>query len=290
MQTKFLSLAALSALLMLLGLAAAQQTLEKIPVVDFKRTLVLDADGLKQFEPFDVKCEPCKGLRDWTCQGCDKADLPNCPECKGTKKAPCRACAGKGKAHDPLLEHTCTFCRGAAWYDCAQCAGAGFFFETSPDGGRVQMPCGACKKVGAYACDACAGKRVLETVRIKRKPPSEASLDDLRAAQAEQLAWMAELEAFEPLDRAAKSTKALEKQLARPGRALPALKDMQVLLEHVQKGLSRAGAGYVNYEERQSFQFMVFRDRSIHLLRHNLRVLELCIERAEFNESVAENK
>lgn len=286
---KLLSLLGLS-LFALLGLAASQQTLEKIPVVDFQRETELDPAGLKQFKAFDVKCEACRGLRDWTCQGCDKLDLPNCPECKGTKKAPCRVCAGRGKTHDPLLEHTCTYCRGSAWYDCAQCGGMGYFFENSAGGERLQKPCGACKKVGRYACNPCGGKRVVDTVRIKRKAPSDASAADLRATQAELQSWMAQLEAFEPLDRAAKSTKALEGLVARPGRTLAPLKDMLALLEEVQKGLTRAGAGYQNYEERQNFQFLLFRDRSIHLLRHNLRALELCIERADFNETVAKNK
>ena len=270
--------------------AAALQTLEKIPDVNFERAVEVDANGHQQFAAWDVKCEACRGLREWECMGCKDRDLPNCSECKGTKKAPCRVCAGVGKLPDPLLEHICTYCRGSSWYDCAQCAGAGLFYETSPGGERLEKPCGACKKVGRYACNPCGSKRLVETLRVKRKPLTEVSLGDLRELRTEVAGWEAELALLEPLDRAAKTEKALEKIVARPGRTLPPLKDMLVLLEEVQKGLSRAGAGYQNYEERQNHQFRLFRDRSIHMLRHNLRVLDLCIARAEFNENVAEKK
>ena len=78
--------------------------------------------------------------------------------------------------------------------------------------------------------------------------------------------------------------------LAKPSKTVPALKDMLALLEEVQKGLSRAGANYTNFVERQTFEYLSFRNRSIHLLRHDARVLDLCIERAEFNENVAKTK
>lgn len=272
------------------ALAAAQQTLERIPTVDFQRPTQLDAAGLKQFQAFDVKCEPCHGIRQRECEGCKGRELPNCPECKGTKRAPCRTCAGVGKLPDPLLEHICTYCRGGTYYDCALCNGMGFFYENSPGGERIEKPCGGCRRAGSYPCNVCGGKRLVSTLRIKRKPPTEATLGELREARAELEGWMKELEAFEPEDRAARSIKTLERILARPGRALPPLKDMLALHDEVQKGLVRAGSGYQNFAERQDFQIMIFRNRSIHLLRHNLRVLELCIERAEFNEGVAKSK
>lgn len=282
---------ALLTLFALFGLALSQQTLEKVPTIDFTRETEVDEQGFQQFKAFDVACEDCKGEGTTVCLGCKDRELPNCTECDGKKRATCRTCAGKKKLHDPLLHLTCTFCKGSGWYDCALCGGRGIITETnSNDSTSVEKPCGACKKAGRFVCTPCDGKRVLETIRIRKKPAMEASLDDLRETRTELEAIAKELEPFEPLERMSKTQKALETMLAKPSKTVPALKDMQVLLEEVQKGLARAGANYTNFLERQTFEYLTFRNRAVHLLRHDLRVLELCIQRAEFNENVAKTK
>ena len=279
-----------AALCVCLGLAPLQQTLEKIPATDFTRETEVDAAGLKQFKAFEAKCPNCEGQKEATCLGCEGRELPNCSECKGTKRAPCRMCAGKGALPDPLLQVVCMYCRGSSWYDCALCAGQGFFTETSAEGGSVDKPCGGCKKVGRYVCTVCEGGRLLDTQRIRKKPLMEATAAELREAREKLTAFEKELAVFEPLERAAKTSKALEALVAKPSKLVPQLADMLLLLEEVQKGLSRAGANYTNFGERQNFQFLTFRDRSVHLVRHDLRVIELCLERAEFNENVAKTK
>jgi hypothetical protein len=287
--SKTLTLVAVT-LFVLLGFAVSQQTLQNVPTVDFTRETELDDKGLKQFKAYDVACEPCKGEGTTVCEGCKDRELPNCTECAGKKRATCRTCAGKKKLHDPLLHLTCTYCKGSGWYDCALCGGDGIITEKSTDGTTTDKPCGGCKKVGRFVCTPCEGKRVLDTIRFRKKPALEASLAEMREARAELEATMKEFEPFEPLERASKTEKALEAMLAKPSKTVPALKDMQVLLEQVQDGLSRAGANYTNFLENQRFEFLTFRNRSIHLLRHDVRVLELCIERAEFNENVAKTK
>ena len=273
-----------------LALSLAAQTLEKIPETNFTREVELDADGRQQFKAFDVKCEPCRGRGTWDCRGCYKRELPNCSECDGTQKAPCRDCAGTGKLLDPLVELPCPYCSGSSWYDCALCAGGGEIIENRPNGESTRKPCGACKQVGRYPCIVCEGARKLPSIPVKKKAPVDAKLKDLRAVREELVAVQAQLEAFEPAGRAAKSAKELSKLLSKPSRTLPPLKDMQDLLETVEKGLVKAGSGYANFEERQDHQFRVFRDRSIYLVRHSIRVLDLCIARAEFNENVGSKK
>lgn len=287
--SKSLALAIVT-LFVLLGFAISQQTLEKIPTVDFTRETELDEKGLKQFKAYEVACEPCKGEGTTVCEGCKDRELPNCTECKGTKRATCRTCAGKKKLHDPLLHLTCTYCKGSGWYDCALCAGRGIISEKSADGTTAEKPCGGCKKVGRFVCTPCDGEGVLDTIRFRKKPAMEASLTELRETRAELEAAMQEVEAFEPLERQSKTEKALAALLAKPSKTVPALKDMQALLGEVQDGLSRAGANYTNFVENQRFEYLTFRNRSVHLLRHDVRVLELCIERAEFNENVEKTK
>ena len=276
---------------------AAQQTLEKIPEPDFVRETVIDDQGYQQFAPYDVKCEACRGLGTWTCAACEKREgLPACTVCgaeKGTpkeeRKAPCRLCAGTRKLLDPLIELPCTHCQALAWYPCAQCGGAGVYYETRGEH-RTELPCRACDQKGYYPCNVCEQERKVPTYRFKRDLPTEAELDDLQEARGEVAGWLAELEVFEPLDRASKTQKAMEKMLARAKRDIPQLDAMLELLDEVQSGLSKVGAGYQNYEERQNFQFLIFRNRSVHLLRHDLRALDQCIQRAEYNEKVDEKK
>jgi hypothetical protein len=269
---------------LLCAASSPAQVLEKIPEVQIERDTELDAAGLRQFVPFEVKCPASQGRANFKCLGCDGVEMPHCTECDGTKLAPCRTCAGTGNLLDPLVEMVCPYCRGSAWYNCAQCNGFGSFGVNQADGSSVRQKCGSCKEQGRFACSVCGGTRKLPSVRVKKKAPTEAALKDLAATHAALAEVLAELETFEPVDRPAKSQKALEKLLAKPKKTLPPLGDMLELLEDVLKGLTKAGAGFQNYEERMDHQLRVFRDRSIYLLRYQLRVLDLCIERAEFNE------
>ena len=94
------------------------------------------------------------------------------------------------------------------------------------------------------------------------------------------------MDAFEPAERPGKSDKALSKILAKPARQLEALAGMQDMLETVVKGLTKAGANLQSYEANVTHQYLVFKDRTLFLLKHQVLLLDLCIERAEHNEQV----
>ncbi len=289
MMSRNLSLA-LASLLVLVGLAASQRTLPKIPVVDFTRETTLDAKGLQQFAPFSVECERCKGEGTTVCEGCLEVDMPACTECTGKKRATCRLCDGTKKLHDPLAKRPCVYCEGSGWYDCALCNGFGDIKENAADGTSTSLPCGACKKVGRFVCKPCEGTGVMATVAIKKKPVTEASAEDLTEQKVALEAALKEFEAFQPLERASKTDKALEALVGKHRRTRPELADALALLFEVQKGLARAGAKYVNFPETQAFEYLLFRDRSIHLMRHDVRAIELCLARATHNETVAKSK
>ena len=69
--------------------ARAQQTTRlKIPPPEFKRESELDVTGLRQWKPFDVQCEQCKGMTNLACEHCKQANFPICNECDLTKRAP----------------------------------------------------------------------------------------------------------------------------------------------------------------------------------------------------------
>ena len=57
-------------------------------------------------------------------------------------------------------------------------------------------------------------------------------------------------------------------------------------LQVTQKGLTKAAAIYEQYDAKVLNVNYIFTDRSVYVIRHQLRVLDLCIARAEFNEKV----
>ncbi len=276
------------ALVILLGSAALTpaQILEKIPEVKIERELVVDEDGLKQWKPFEIKCEPCHGRGTHECLGCKDRDIPNCTECEGEKRGACRYCVGTGKLLDPIEAMVCAFCRGSGWYDCGQCGGSGKINESDGKGNDVTINCGACKKVGRYVCVVCEGERSIPSVRVKRGSPSEAEHDDILKMQETLGEILTYLEEFEPEGRASKVRKSLEKDLKKPAKAFKPVAGMLELMETVQKGIEKVGAKYTNFQSRLDHQCRVLRDRTIYTLRFQIRVLELCAARAEFNENV----
>ena len=57
------------------------------------------------------------------------------------------------------------------------------------------------------------------------------------------------------------------------------------LLDDVLKGIKSHGAGYTGFEEDLTTQFLIFKDRTVYLLQHQIRAAEQSLERATFNES-----
>ncbi|MCB9915131.1 MAG: hypothetical protein H6828_08285 [Planctomycetes bacterium] len=272
--------------------APVQQVLEKVPDVTFTRETEVDANGLQQFKPLSIECEACRGRGEWDCPVCknSEAPRPDCVICGGDQKATCSACAGQKKVLDPLVELICPYCQGLAWYPCALCGGGGQIQEKNANGEKTLKPCGGCKSVGFFACTVCEGARKIPAVQVKKKPATEAKLKELQALREELHALDEALMPWEPANGWSKSFKSLEALLKKSGKALPPLKDMLPLLETVEKGQVKAGSGYQNFEENLDHQMRIFRNRSVYLVRHSVRVLDQCIARAEFNENAAAKK
>lgn len=269
-----------------LGLAfplapAAAQNRPKIPEPKVERAWEEDAAGLRQWQAFEVVCTHCKGAKTHVCEHCKDAAYPICLECDGTKRATCRTCAGIGSMPDPLVELACPYCWGSSWYTCGQCNGFG---KIQVD--NVDTKCGACKEQGLLACTACKGKRRVAVATVGRKGPGEASAADLRETRALFAETLTALQAYEPDKNPSKSLKEFAKVVAPAAKDLKVIKDMQSLLESSIKGLRSYGAGYVSYEERLMFQFLVFKDRTVYLLQYQLGLFDVCLERADFNEKV----
>jgi len=278
----FRTLLTILLLVLMSGVFTTQEVRRKIPPPEFDRETVVDENGLQQWAPFDHECPHCHGRGIAPCVMCTQGpDNPNCLACGGKKECRCLACNGTKKVLDPILTMRCAYCDGTGFYRCGLCAGAGKIGP--PD---QPISCGACKKKGLYVCTACEGKGVVPTIRIKRKLPWEAKLKDMQDLRKLLQETIETMQKFEPQERASKSMKAIEASVKKVQKKLPPLKGMLELLETVQKGLTKAGAAYQGHEERLAYQFLTFNDRSVYFLQYQVRVLDLCIARAEFNESV----
>lgn len=268
------------ALLSALAPPAGAQNRPKIPPPDFEREWELDDEGLRQWKAYDVVCTHCKGAKSHECEHCTGNELPICLECDGTKRATCRTCAGTGRMPDPLVELACPYCWGSSWYNCGLCNSWG---SLTVEG--TETRCGACKQKGLLACVACDGKRRVAVVEVGRKGPGEASVKDLREALETLQTTLAAVEAFQPDSNPSRGIKSFAKTLDPVERDLDPAKDMQDMLERVLKGLKSYGAGYASYEDNLIHQFLVFQDRTVYLLQHQIRLVEQCLALAEFNET-----
>jgi hypothetical protein len=181
---------------------------------------------------------------------------------------------------DPLVELACPYCWGSTWYPCGLCNSWGYLTVEGKE-----TKCGACKQQGLLACLACDGQRRVPVMKIGRKGPGEASAKDLREALEDLQATLTALEAWQPEANPSRSAKSFGKVFDPVERDLKVTKSMQDMLESVLKGVKSYGAGYANYEDRLIHQFLVFQDRSVYLLQHQIRLVEQCLALAEFNET-----
>lgn len=261
------------------------QVRRKLPEPAVDRAWETDAEGLRQWTAFDERCALCRGGKTTECEHCKGyEDLPACAECDLTKKADCRACRGSGRAHDPLEALVCPYCWGSTWYGCKLCKTRGRY--PVKGGGKREQKCGACKTRGAFLCTPCKGLGFFPAAKIGSGGPGDAKLKNLRNAREKLAKALEEMKAFEPVHESrSKSEKAFTKAIDPAARVLPAVKGMKSLLETSLKGLGK-GAGYVGYADWVDAEFLEFKDRTVFFLRHQLLLLDLCIERAEFNEQV----
>lgn len=256
----------------------------KLPIPDkYERTTELDDNGLEQWTEYrQLACPNCQGKKTTVCFHCDGLIRnQQCLECKMKKKVTCRVCAGLGHVPDPLEKVVCPHCLGATIFPCDICGWEG---GTMVKGGsKKPAACVACKWQGSYPCTVCRGARLVDPVKLK---PSvgEASLKDLlkaREAIATVLAAMAE---FEPGgSKTRKDIKAYSKLLTPATRYLPPLKSAQKAFEAVMKKALK-GEVWIGHEEREVAVIKRFMQHHGYYLQHQKRLLDLCVERAEFNE------
>ncbi len=281
-----------SRLLLLFGLfallvpTAFAQVRYRIPEPQIERLEEVDANGLKQWKALDEKCPYCNGKKTAKCGHCDGNELPTCAECSSTKEATCRYCGGSGKKIDPLVEMTCPYCVGAGWHDCALCKSRGSY--PVQGGGANEQKCGSCKEKGAIPCSVCKGKHVIPVLKVGKKGPGYAKAAELKDAKKDLEKAMEAVNAYLPVGKE-QSKKDLYKAVGKYQKLLPALKDMQTLLDETLNGL-RKGAGYVGYDEWLLNEFVVFKDRTIYLLKHQMLLVDLCLAHAEHNEKVEAEK
>lgn len=256
------------------------QSRPKIPPPDFKRETEVDEAGQTKWKPFEVECPNCKGSKNQVCEHCKDSAVPICMECEGNKRTTCRPCGGKGKLPDPLIELACPYCWGSSWYVCGLCNSFGFL---SIDNNETK--CGACKQKGLLKCSACEGKRRVETIKVGKKNLGDAAAKDLTETLAKLKTALTALEKYEPDANPSRSAKNFDKLLEPLERDLKAIKGMQTLREDILKGIKSYGAGLSGFEDRLIHQFLVFRDRTVYLLQHQIRAVEQSLERATSNET-----
>jgi hypothetical protein len=275
-------------ILLLLSCVLPAQRGEKFVVPQVKRAVVTDDNGLQQWAEFKYQnCATCRGLKVHKCKHCDGLEwAKTCLECDWKKKSPCRDCGGRGQTQDPLLWVVCPGCHGAGCFPCALCRNEGCF--PIQGGSKKPAKCGGCKTLGGYKCGVCKGKRLVCGPALK---PSvgEASLKDLLAAKKKIGQTLTALATFRPTHNTSKDLKAYAKALAPAARVLPSLKKCQAMVKTILKGLKK-GDAFVENDQKKAAGFDLFRIYNQLYLQHQQQVIDLCIQRQEFNTNVMAKK
>ncbi|MBP8301144.1 MAG: hypothetical protein KA020_12320 [Planctomycetes bacterium] len=288
-------------LLLVLALAAVVSAQKKKEAPQFRyqmpekieREVAKDAAGYLQWGEYKpIKCVTCEGTGKTLCATCERApeDTPKCIECQRNKEleAVCRVCAGVGTFPDPLAKVSCPECHGAGFFLCTLCGGDGRI--KTQGGGDRYGTCPMCRGDGGYKCGVCAGERLVETASLK---PSlkDASSALLTKAIATTDQMLTALTAFEPAAKnSRKETKELAKILEKGKDVFPPMKRAPKALEEVMNKVY-GGSAYVDYKEREANAMAVFKANCEYYLKHQKRMMELALKRAEANEKLAaENK
>ncbi len=246
-----------------------------------------DDQGLKQWDEFHQNCPTCVATKTTICVHCNGMDgHTKCLECNMTKKAPCRACAGEGQLLDPLQWSLCPGCFGAGVFPCDVCGGRGG--SKVEGGGDKIKDCVACKGDGGWRCGVCKGARKVPAPKLK---PSvgEADSATLKKAREDVAEVLAAVSAWEPSPKARKDVKDYPKLLQKATGVLPALKLCQKDLDDRMKAIFK-GEVWVGHEEREANSLKRTKQCHEYYLKFQLRLLDLCIARAEHNEKVLAEK
>lgn len=282
------TLLASAVVLLTAGAAPAQEKIQLlVPIPEkLERATEQGEDGKLVWAKYEPeRCVNCKGQKTTGCLHCERFDpgaCEECPECENTKKATCRICAGTGVMPDILEKAPCPTCSGAAVTRCFVCGGRGQF--PVEGGGDKPQKCNCCDGKGAYECETCDGERFVDTPKLKPSV-AEADLDDLEKALAALEKVSEDLAAFESSGDGRKDIKAFAK-LVKPGqRYFPALRGVAKHFEVSSKSQAK-GAVWKGYEARVAENSGTLKHALAYYLKHQKRLLELCIARARHNEGV----
>jgi len=245
-------------------------------------------DGKLQWAAWPAPdCGSCKGTGKSVCATCARfpKEAEHCPECQRKDKqkhlTACRACAGKGKIADPLDQVPCAGCMGSGMFLCTVCGGGG---RLKVGAAKRWSKCPACRGDGKYDCGGCKGKRVMTSLVIK---PSlrEAELDKLQKAMKAVDKSMTLFDKFSPTGgtKARKAVKELGKAYDAMKKVHPAWKGMAKATKSYM-GKIFAGAQFQGHEENEANTMSMLKSNAEYYLKHQKRMLELAIKRAELNE------
>lgn len=256
------------------------------PPERIERATEKDADGVEQWAKWPaVKCVSCNGAGKIKCVTCSHfpKDAKVCPECDRKDEkllTECRVCNGKGALPDPLEWAPCAGCMGAGFLLCTVCNGYG---KLKVGGAKRWSDCAACRGAGGFDCGGCDGKRHMSTLQLK---PSlaEAPLDKLQKAREDLDATLAAVEKFVPVGgvKARKAVKDLGNAYASGKKLHPGLKALPASTK-AYMGKIFAGKQFAGSEENELETMKMLKRNAEHYLKHQRRMLELAIRRAELN-------
>ncbi len=255
----------------------------------YERATKTDAAGMVQWADHEqVKCATCSGSGKTKCFTCERFfdDAPHCVECKRTKEAVCRACGGIGHFPDPLEKVLCPGCQGAGFVLCGLCGGGGRIKDEG--GGDRWSNCPACRGGGGWKCGACNGDHLVDSVQLKPslREANAATLNKAIATTNDALAALAKFSTAEH-QSARKAVKELVKELKVAEGLYPPLKRVQKTLEEAMNKTA-GGAQYQGQGEREGAVLGGVKGSAEYFLKHQKRMLELALKRAEANAKAAE--
>lgn len=277
-------------LLSLLFAATAVLPAQRFLIPDrIERKTDADDQGLQQWTKWQpIKCPSCKGVGKTKCTTCERFgdDAKTCPECNRKKplEPPCRVCAGEGKISDPLLSAPCAGCMGASFLICTVCGGGG---RLKVGGAKRWSDCPSCRGKGGFPCTGCKGKRVMSSLQLK-PPMMDAPPDKLQKAMKDLDKMIALFDKVKPIGgtKARKTVKELTKAFDAGKKIHPAFKDLSKLVKGYM-GKIFAGAQFQGHEENEANTIKMIKSNAEYYLKHQKRMMELALKRAEANEAKA---
>ncbi|MFT4514133.1 MAG: hypothetical protein ACI89X_000815 [Planctomycetota bacterium] len=256
-----------------------------------ERATAPDENGLQQWVEWQgQKCKYCKGVGKSQCVTCKSfpADSKICPECERKDKdkqlVTCRVCIGEGTLPDPLKVVPCAGCVGAGMWLCTVCQGGGVLRLGTA---KRWSACPACRGKGGFDCNGCKGKRVMAPVQTK-PPLSEAPPDKIQKALKAIDATIVRFSDIQPVagPKARKAVKSLTSAFDSFKKVNPTFK---VLSKQTKVYMSKifSGSNIKGHEENELNTLNMIKDNAEYYLKHQKRMLELALKRAELNAAKA---